>query len=873
MINAGSAVSQGNIPDQWITDQMDVLNDAFLSVGYQFLLASVDRTNNPDWYFGLDLGTPEETQMKQTLAIDPAHFMNFYTARLAGGLLGWAYFPFSFSNEDNPLHGVVVLDQSLPGGNAAPYNLGDTGTHEVGHYVGLLHTFQGGCSGGDTPPGCESGGDGVCDTPSEASPAFGCPIRNTCSPVPDLGPDPIHNFMDYTDDSCMFEFTPGQAERAVALMAQYRPTIMEANGAFASPETLAFGDLDVGSTGTQTATVVNLTDSDLEITDISTDSDVFTTSVESLTVPANDAVEIEVSFTPDEDVIYEGTLFLETDNDDVGTLEVALEGGGRLAPALNIDNPAILAAAEVGEETTETITLTNTGEGTLIYSFSGFGRIGGQAAARSNAGMTVARAVKGSDVSGSGAPVRFGEGGPDAFGYIWIDSNEPDGPDANAYDDISGSGNAVSWTSTDGNTQFPAEDEGYADVDLPFSFPFYGQTYDGVRLFTNGFLTFDQSYADAAFNSYSNTTIPAPAEPNAALYPFWDDITFEDAAAGAYVLAEADRVVLQFEAGRFGAATPSYFFQVVLFPSGAIEYRYGSMSGILDSATIGIENEDGSVGLEVASNTAYLESGLTIRFEVDSSGSFISSISPASGSIEAGGQQEVEVTLSAAGLEAGVYQDLLSLLSNDPLLPDYRIHVVFAVGGVLPPPALVGPAYGERDVPVDLALTWRPVPTAESYDLEVATDEEFSNVVFSGSFDDTEGAFAADAGATFYWRVRSVAGSETSEWSLPFVFTTGTLTASEQDETRADGFGLGAAYPNPTSGTVTVPFTLKESQAVTLRVFDVTGRLVAVVAENALFGEGSHTVQWDGSALPSGVYLLRLTGGGQVDTERLVVLR
>ncbi|MBL8195187.1 MAG: zinc metalloprotease [Blastocatellia bacterium] len=196
-----------------ITNQINVLNNAYAPWGYSFNLVSVDRTTNSTWYTA-GPGTSAQTQMKNSLRRGTADDLNIYTNSPGGGLLGYATFPWSYAG--NPKDdGVVLLYSSVPGGSAAPYNLGDTGTHEVGHWMGLYHTFQGGCATSTT-----SGGDFVADTPAEASPASGCPTgRNTCSSA---GNDPITNFMDYSTDSCMFQFTSGQDARMDSMFTTYR---------------------------------------------------------------------------------------------------------------------------------------------------------------------------------------------------------------------------------------------------------------------------------------------------------------------------------------------------------------------------------------------------------------------------------------------------------------------------------------------------------------------------------------------------------------------------------------------------------------------------------------------------------------------------
>lgn len=212
VINKGTGTANGDIPQKMIDDQLAVLNAAYLSTGWQYKLVSVDRTTNASWY--TNCYGSGESAMKNALRIGTADDLNIYTCAPSGGVLGYATFPSSYNNSPK-LDGVVILDQSLPGGTASPYNLGDTATHEVGHWMGLYHTFQGGCARSTT-----SGGDYVSDTPAEKSAAYGCPVtRDTCS---SSGKDPITNFMDYTDDSCMNTFTAGQDARMDSQWTTYR---------------------------------------------------------------------------------------------------------------------------------------------------------------------------------------------------------------------------------------------------------------------------------------------------------------------------------------------------------------------------------------------------------------------------------------------------------------------------------------------------------------------------------------------------------------------------------------------------------------------------------------------------------------------------
>ncbi len=226
---------EGNVTDAQIEAQIDELNLDFsgacggYDTGYRFVLASLDRTDEPDW-FTMVQNSIDERRAKRTLGVDPMHHVNIYTAKIDA--YGWSSFPWGVA-EDEEDQGIVIHYGTLPGGHLTNFNLGRTATHEIGHYFGLFHTFF---------MGCDVTNDFVEDTPAEATPASGCPdSMDTCSSP---GPDPIHNYMDYSDDTCYREFTTGQDDRMDEMVATYRPNLIAAPLAVKDPppgERVAFG--------------------------------------------------------------------------------------------------------------------------------------------------------------------------------------------------------------------------------------------------------------------------------------------------------------------------------------------------------------------------------------------------------------------------------------------------------------------------------------------------------------------------------------------------------------------------------------------------------------------------------------------------------
>ncbi|MDZ4824010.1 MAG: T9SS type A sorting domain-containing protein [Flavobacteriales bacterium] len=247
-----------NISDAQIASQITVLNNDFNKLNsdwtltpsaFQSLVADVDiefciATVNPTGgsTTGIIRKSTTVTSFSYTSdnvkftssggddAWPAANYLNLWVCDIAGGILGYAQFPGGAASTD----GVVCdyLYFGTTGTATAPFNKGRTATHEVGHWLNLYHIW------GDDGTGC-TGSDLVTDTPNQANENYGCPSFPQTSCSNGANGDMFMNYMDYTDDACMFMFSNGQGARMQALFAGggARVSLLTSNGCGAGTPT------------------------------------------------------------------------------------------------------------------------------------------------------------------------------------------------------------------------------------------------------------------------------------------------------------------------------------------------------------------------------------------------------------------------------------------------------------------------------------------------------------------------------------------------------------------------------------------------------------------------------------------------------------
>ncbi|MCK4978760.1 MAG: hypothetical protein KAS62_00110, partial [Candidatus Delongbacteria bacterium] len=260
-----------------------------------------------------------------------------------------------------------------------------------------------------------------------------------------------------------------------------------------------------------------------------------------------------------------------------------------------------------------------------------------------------------------------GSGGPDAYGYIWLDSDEPNGPEY-SWRDISTIGTEVTFTHNDIGTDL---------MPIGFDFIFYGDFYSEFRINPNGWVGFGDDNEE-----YNNLSLPHPDSPRPAVIPFWDDL---DPLQGGnvYYYSTSDSLIVWFDdvIHYVGNDNGTYDFEMIIYPDGKILFQYRTVSGDIDTTTIGIQNELGDIGLEVVYNSTYVQNELAILFRKEINWL---DVDPASGFVVSGETDFIIISVSTEELDVGEYTCDLIVTSNDPNSSLITIPVELTVVSQLP---------------------------------------------------------------------------------------------------------------------------------------------------------------------------------------------
>jgi hypothetical protein len=350
--------------------------------------------------------------------------------------------------------------------------------------------------------------------------------------------------------------------------------------------------------------------------------------------------------------------------------------GGGLAPPPDIEYEptSFFASAEVGGSTTDTLHISNVGEGTLIFTLVE----SADEPPRPDFYPGIDNAISVAPIGYTDMPVNkegdrkqpifpptiTDSGGPDNFGHMWIDSDEPGGP---IFDwvDISDFGTEV----------YPGEDGSVGPVSIGFSFPFYENSYSAIYINSNGFLSFGSGSGD-----YTNDPIPSGASPNNFIAMFWDDLSPQYGSVYYYRDILNNRFIVSFNEVENWNYGGSLTFEAILYPSGQMMFQYDVMDPGNDNLyenTVGIENVTGTDGLEIVYNSVYVHDYLAVRIYTPISWLY-SDIH--SGVLSPGEDTIAVITFDAAELEEGFYTGAIEITCNDPGESFISIPVTFAVG-------------------------------------------------------------------------------------------------------------------------------------------------------------------------------------------------
>lgn len=459
-----------------------------------------------------------------------------------------------------------------------------------------------------------------------------------------------------------------------------------------------------------------------------------------------------------------------------------------------------------------------------------------------------------------------GYGGPDAFGYKWIDSDEPNGP-SYVWNDISSTGTLVtSWTATG---TFDPKDEGYAGpFPLGFNFKFYGNTKTQIYISSNGFLHF----APLTANSFTNAQIPSTSAPNEYIAPFWDDLDGRTQGTVHYK-QDGNKFIVQFTNWQKYSATGSLTFQIVLYSSGKILFYYNNMNATLNSATVGIENAAGTIGLQVAYNSNYVANNKAVKIAAEPD--WLTNNIPG-GTIYNGSSMNVVLTLRSEDFPIGNYSMDFKVTSNDPVTPSVTIPVKMKVAVV--PVELTN--FIAETIKNDVLLKWSTATEKNNrgFEIQRIVGSPQSSVGNWERIGFVEGKGTTTNVVDYSYLIKGN-GVGKYLYRLKQIDFDGSFTYSpivEAEVQAPSEFALYQNYPNPFNPSTFIEYSLPEKADVKISIFTAFGELVRTVRCGTV-EPGYYKISFDASELSSGTYVYRLEArsGNRnfVDSKKMIYLK
>lgn len=244
----------------------------------------------------------------------------------------------------------------------------------------------------------------------------------------------------------------------------------------------------------------------------------------------------------------------------------------------------------------------------------------------------------------------------DSFGYFWFDSDSSQGPQYN-WIDISSIGQVIDFG-------IDIDDGNSGPIDLGFSFSFYGNDFSSICVCTNGWA----SFSDSTSTEYGNVGIPDPEPPNNLLAVFYDDMNFEHGGTAYFYTNNSDSAIITWQDVPDWRQEGIFTYQIILVAPMSVTYQYEEMGpGRLNECSIGIENGDGSIGLEVVRNNDYMHDFMALDFDWEPLPVPLTwvSIDSGVGTVPPNQTAFVDVVFSGSGLDVGSYDAKLRLATND----------------------------------------------------------------------------------------------------------------------------------------------------------------------------------------------------------------